>query len=126
MVAQLRAPGAGAAEQDVIFSRDGNAIVEAGLHRWYARRDLTIIGVLASAGVAPTGDDLIFDVKLDGVTTIFTTSANRPTIIDGMNVTTSPAPDLPDVPAGHFLTVDIDQVGSVLPGAKVDVRILYE
>jgi hypothetical protein len=41
--------------------------------------DLTVTGVRASVGTAPTGATLIVDVNLAG-TTIFTTQASRPAI----------------------------------------------
>lgn len=127
MVAEIHAPTR--AERDVIFSRDGDATIGSAGHRWYARGDRRLVGVLASAGDAPTGDDLEFDVLLDefdGGGTVFTTVANRPTILDGTNEGLSPTPDIVDVPDGHYLTVYITKIGSVDPGAKIDVRVLYE
>lgn len=129
MVAQLRAPATGSGVDSINFSRDGDATVEQGLHRFTADRDLTITGVLCSAGTAPTGDDLVFDVMLDafdGGGTVFTTVANRPTVSAGDNEGAVVVPDVVDVPEGHYLTVDIVSIGSGAPGAKIDVRILYE
>lgn len=125
MVAVLRAPGSGA--RDVIFSRDGDAAVGNAGHRWYAERDLRVRGVLASAGTAPLGADLVFDVLLDGAATMFTTTANRPKIVAGTNEGLSPAPDVVLVPQGHWVEVVTVQTG-VAPnlGSKIDVRILYE
>lgn len=126
MVAQLRAPGLGS--RDVIFSRDGDATVEQGEHRWPAEGDRRVLGVVCSAGVAPVGAALIFDVLIDafdGGGSIYTTSAHRPSIADGAFEGVAPAPDLPVVPDGHYLTVDIVQVGESTPGSKIDVRIVY-
>lgn len=128
--AELRPPTGFAGERDVIYSRDGNALAESGLHRWYARRDLTIIGVLTSAGVAPVGGPLVFDVlrhtsDSDPGTSIFTTTANRPTLADGEHVQTTVAPDITQIAQGEYLTVDIVSVPSPTPGSKIDLRILY-
>ncbi len=108
------------------FSRAGDVSVQAGTARLYndTGRTLTIQAVRASVGTAPTGQDLIVDVDVDG-TTIFTTQANRPTIADGTNtsgkVTDADVVALPD---GHYLTVDVDQVGSGTAGADLTVTIV--
>lgn len=115
-----------AARTFYLFSRDADATVEAGGHRWYAERDLTITHVLTSAGTAPVGADLIFDLILDGGTSIYTTTANRPKVVAGTNVGDTPAPDNPTVLQGHYVTVDTIQVGSSTPGSKIDLRIFYQ
>lgn len=129
MTAELRAPltiGPG----DVIFSRDGDAEVESGLHRWYAARNVRILRVLTSAGVAPVGGPLVFDVLVhdddsDPGSSIFTTTANRPTLDDGEHESETPAPDVANITAGQYLTVDTLAVPSPTPGSKLDLRILY-
>lgn len=130
MTAELRAPltiGPG----DVIFSRDGDAEVESGLHRWYAARDLRILRVLTSAGVAPDGGPLEFDVlvhdsDIDPGSTIFTTTANRPKLDAGEHESETPAPDVVLITKGQYLTVDTLAIGLTTPGSKVDLRILYK
>lgn len=128
MVAEIHAPAR--TERDVIFSKDGDATIGSAGHRWYARGNRTLVGILASAGDAPQGADLVFDVLLDefdGGGTVFTTVGNRPRILDGDNEGLSPTPDIVDVPDGHYLTVYVVQTGvAPNPGSKVDVRILYE
>lgn len=85
----------------------------------------TINGAVAAVGTAPTGASLICDVNLNG-TTIYTTQANRPTIAAGQTKTSSmPAPDVTGVSAFDVLTVDIDQIGSTIPGADLIVVISY-
>lgn len=127
MVALLRGPGLGS--RDVTFSRDGDATVEQGQHRWYAKGDRHLMGVVISAGGAPLGADLVCDVLLDafdGGGTMYTTSANRPIVAAGAHEGVSPAPDVVLVPDGHYVTVDIVQTGlSPNPGSKIDVRVLY-
>lgn len=84
--------------------------------------EVDIVGVFASAGVAPTGADLIADVNLDGVT-IFTTQGNRPTVAAAAYVGSETVPDVTTWPVGHYLTVDIDQVGSTVAGSGVMVYV---
>ena len=108
-----------------VFSSTGNVVVETGVHRLYNNRATawTINGVRASVGTAPTGASLIVDIKVNG-TTIFTTQANRPTISAGsmtsgyvtnMNITS--------VAAGAYVTVDVAQVGSIIPGSDLTVQL---
>lgn len=124
MVAVLRAPGSG--ERDVTFSNDGEATLGNSGHRWPVLKPVTVLGVLISAGTAPIGADLVYDVLLDGATSLFTTIGNRPRVVAGANEGLSPAPDISAVAPPHWLEVEAVQIGSTQPGSKVDVRILYE
>jgi hypothetical protein len=66
---------------------------------------------------------VIADVNVNG-TTIFGTSSNRPTVLAG--ATTSgrvTSMSVVAVPDGGTVTVDIDQVGSILAGADLTVQI---
>lgn len=105
----------------MIFSGSGAAALGTSGHRWYADRDRTIVGVIVSAGVAPSSADLIVDVLLDGAT-VFTVAA-KPTVLQGANEGVTGAPDVTLVPAGHYLDVDVLQTGGA---SKVDVRVLYQ
>jgi hypothetical protein len=64
------------------------------------------------------------DVNKNGVT-IFSTQSNRPTIPAAGVTDLADAINVPNVSAGEFLTVDIDQVGSTNPGSDLTVTILY-
>lgn len=107
------------------FSSRGALVVEAGAHRLYndSNSAWTIVSVRASVGTAPTGSSLLVDVNVNGVT-IFTTQANRPTIAVSGNtsgkVTTM---NVTSVASGAYLTVDVDQVGSTIPGADLTVQV---
>jgi hypothetical protein len=85
----------------------------------------TIVEVQASVITAPVGTDLICDLNLNG-TTIWATQANRIKIIDGDNVATQTSFDSVVVAPGDYFTLDIDQVGSSTPGAKLVVRLKIE
>lgn len=103
-----------------------------------APRDMTVWGVAATVGTAPTDADFIVDVHkvdaggeaTDAGTTIFTTQANRPTI--AATETSSPfpgtsgagVPDVQEVNEGDLLRVEVDQVGSGTAGSDLVVQIL--
>lgn len=104
----------------------GNLVAGTGKHRIYndSGVDLSIRACRASAGTPPTGQPVIIDVNDDG-TTIFTTQANRPTIAAGAN-TSGSVTSMNDTTwqAGHYLTVDVDQIGSGTAGADLVVQVL--
>jgi hypothetical protein len=107
----------------VAFTIDGNAAVIAGDKRWYndTGASLTFGTCRVTATTSPTGADLIIDINKNG-TTIFTTQANRPRVTAG-GVTGTGTPDVTTLANGDYLTVDVDQVGSTVPGANVTVQI---
>lgn len=107
----------------VVFSATGEVVVSTGGHRFYVEEATTIQSVRASVGTAPTGASLIVDVNKNG-TTIFTTQSNRPTIAASGFTDVSGTPEVTALDAGDYLTVDIDQVGSSVPGANLTVTIV--
>jgi hypothetical protein len=111
--------------QTQTFSSTGSVTVVTGVHRLYNNRSTawTITGVRASVGTAPTGAPLIVDIKVNG-TTIFTTQANRPTIAVGtMTSGYVTNMELVSVATGAYVTVDVAQVGSTIPGSDLTVQI---
>ena len=118
-ISDATAHGGGLAQ----FERHFYGVVATGtnvLPRWYNKsgQTKTIDKVFLYAETAPTGADLIADINLNG-TTIFTTQANRPTVTAGANTATSGTPDTTSVADGDYITFDIDQVGSTVPGADI-------
>ena len=79
-----------------------------------------IVSCYARVKTAPTGASLIIDVNKNGVT-IFTTQANRPTIAAGATVSSDSLPDVVSLAQNDYLTIDIDQIGSVVAGANLTV-----
>lgn len=115
----------GYVEMLAVFGADGALTVRTGATRFRFPWAVTILGVTAAVGTAPTGASLIMDVSKNG-TTIFTTQGNRPTIAAGANATASePTPDVTSMAAGDYLTVDIDQIGSTVAGSDLSVFIRY-
>jgi hypothetical protein len=111
--------------QTHVFSSTGSITVTTGTHRLYNNRSTAWVvnGIRASVGTAPTGASLIVDIKVNGVT-LFTTQANRPTVAVGTltsgYVTNM---DVTSVAPGAYITVDVAQVGSAVPGSDLTVQI---
>lgn len=102
--------------------RTGALTVSAGTAQMVFSAAVNVIGVTISAGTAPTGANLICDVNKNG-TTIFTTQANRPTIVAGNNRSSEATPDVVAFASGDFLTVDVDQIGSGTAGSDLTVTV---
>lgn len=100
------------------FASPGDLAVGAGTSRIYLPTAGTIQSVEASVGTAPDGQPAIIDVDKNG-TTIFTTQANRPSIIAGAHTSGKTTPDVTTFSIGDYLTVDVDQVG-ILPVSTVE------
>lgn len=107
------------------FSFSGTLSTGTGSFRVYndSGATLLITAVRISVGVVPTGSSIICDINKDG-TTIFTTQANRPAIAASANtsgkVTNMDVTDLAD---GSYVTVDVDQVGSTIPGGNLTAQV---
>ena len=108
------------------FGRSGTVVVGIGTTRWYNDFNvpIDIASVRASVGVAPTGSPLTVDVNLDG-TTIYTNQANRPSIAAGDVTDVGGTPDVITVPAGSYLTADVDTVGSGSPGDHLSIQVVF-
>lgn len=116
-------PRSGQQYQTFVFSKQGAASVATGATRQYVDEAYVIDQVRASVGTAPTGATLIVDVNKNG-TTIFTTQSRRPAIaISGNTAINSGAIEVASLAAGDYLTVDIDQIGSTVPGSDLTVNV---
>ena len=87
-----------------------------------------LINAAVTVGVAPTGAALVVDLLLNGVT-IYTTTANRPTVAISALVG-SPAnsvlrPDVTKFVAGDVLSLSIITVGSTIAGTDLDVSVQF-
>lgn len=108
-----------------VWAHPDTLSVRTGVGLFYFPVAATLIGVSCTANGAPTGDDIIVDVNKNDVT-IFTDQGNRPVIPDGLNLSgETTSIDDPAVDAGDYLSVDIDQIGSVIPGANLTVTVRY-
>ncbi len=106
------------------FTKQGLLAVTTGVSRFYADDYYYLTGVRASVNTPPQGASVIVDVLKNG-STIFTTTANRPSIAAGTNSASSAAPpDLLFLSPGDYLTVNVVQTGSAVPGADLTVNVL--
>jgi hypothetical protein len=108
------------------LSYTGTLAVTTGAHRLYndTGGTLTIQGIRTSCGTAPTGASVLCDFNIDG-TTIFSTQGNRPAVAISGNTSGKVTNfDTTTIANGSYFTVDIDQVGSTIPGANLTAQIL--
>lgn len=85
-------------------------------YEWTAPCDLKILDVLVHSGAAGSGGtSTIIDVNKNG-TTIFTTQANRPTLLaaDSGAYARKP-PEVTSIKAGDTIGYDIDQISTTGP-----------
>ena len=110
----------------VKFESVGALTSGAGKDRFEAPFDCEILTVDAVVGTAPTGANLVLDILKNG-TSIFTTTANRPTILAGATKVAVPTarPDVTDVAAGDVIELQIVQIGSTVAGSDLDVSVQY-
>jgi len=86
---------------------------------------MTVTGVRASVTTAPTGSNIIANVKQNG-TSIFTTNLlsidvsekTSTTATTAVNITTTALTDDAEI------TIDIDQIGSTIAGAGLKVYLI--
>ena len=107
-----------------VFTVPGTLSAGTGRAKFYIPGPITIGNVRASVGTAPTGSEVIVDVNKNG-TTIFTTQISRPKIFAGQTLVSTNTPQIRELIAGDYLTVDIDQVGSLNPGSDLSVQIEF-
>lgn len=87
-----------------------------------APKALTINKAFAYVKTAPTGASLIIDINKNG-STIWSTQANRLTIAAAAQTGSQTSFDVTALAEGDILTLDIDQIGSTLPGEDLTVEI---
>lgn len=87
-------------------------------------RTLTFKKIVLDVVSAPTGAAIIVDLNKNG-TTMFTTQANRPQIAISAVTGSSVNPDVLTVADGDYITVNIDQIGSTLPGTTLTATVVF-
>jgi hypothetical protein len=108
------------------MSMPGNLQTGVGIVPIRFKRPVNIASIYADVppGNQSSGLDIIFDANINGVTA-FTNQANRPRIAAGTTEGAAVVPDVTFVPANGKVTIDVDQVGSVVAGANAMVTIEY-
>lgn len=123
IITAARAPGVQQFLYQVqIFTVPGALGTGSGKARFYVPGPVTLGNVRASVGTAPLGSEIIVDVNVNG-STVFTTQANRPKIFSGEITVATSTPDIQELDTGDYISVDVDAVGSVYPGADLTVQI---
>ena len=105
---------------DVIYTNTGAIRL-----RNLTGRTLNISQVFCEVGTAPTGNDIVVDINKNDVT-IFTDQANRPRILAGSNSGYTTAVDISSWYANEYLTMDIDEIGSIIVGSNLVVTVVYQ
>src|ERR1700761_4953898 len=77
-----------------------------------------ITGVRAAAGTPAVGSPIVLDLLANG-TSVFTTTANRPTIAAGSTLSAVTVPDITSLTENTLLQMAVLSVGSTTPGANV-------
>ena len=114
------ASGGSVIASDIYFTIYGDAFVTGKIVAFAIGAELDgkqLKTVLLKADIAPVGSNLVCDINKNG-TTMFTTQANRPKILDGQYSSTSAIPDVQTVATGDLLSLDIDSVGLTVPGGN--------
>ena len=108
-----------------IFTVTGELVAENNATlELFAAASLTLTEVFISVKTAPTDANIIVDVNKNG-TTIFTDQGKRPEIVATATSDTSDAPDVTAIVKNDKLTIDIDQIGSTLPGENLTVHVRF-
>ena len=102
----------------------GALVAGVGTTRFYndTGADVTIANARLSLGSPPAGGPATVDLNLNG-TTIFTTQANRPSVAAAGVTSGAKVPDVTNWPAGQYLTVDVDLIGTTTPGSNATIQI---
>jgi hypothetical protein len=111
--------------QDMIvsMSQPGDLATVVGTARWYPPKAIKILDIQAFVGVQCTGTPIHLDIKNKGVSVLGSpveilvaqNFSNAYMIPDGSNL----------LSVTDYLTLDVTQIGSILPGADLAVRIRY-
>ena len=88
--------------------------------------NLTIIKAYAAVKTAPTGQAILIDINIGGTSIWASTQANRLTIAASALTGTQTSFDTTALTDGGLLTVDLDQVGSILPGESLTIELKCE
>jgi hypothetical protein len=119
-------PGGVTTVTQAIFTIEGSLSVANNPLRIYnvTGSAKTISKVFLSVDTVPTSAAIIVDIHKDG-TTIFTTQSNRPQIAAGANTGQSTTIEVATWADGSYLQMQVDQVGSGVPGSNLTVHVVY-
>ncbi len=116
--------GGGDGNGDVRGWVPGDLFVKTGAGRVMVTRGGTITKVLVRVASAPTGANLILDLHLNGTSIWDANQGNRVTILANETSANQTVFDTDAVAEGDELRLDVDQVGSTLPGSELTWGVL--
>lgn len=124
----VSAPGLqGAPGSDVLanFTQTGPLSPITGTVRFPVDGNYTLRGCFVMVATAPTGQPIVVDLLKNG-STVYTTTANRPTIPIGAFASASifAIPDVTALALGDYLTCSILQVGAPVAGADLSLIVI--
>jgi hypothetical protein len=123
IITSARAPGVQQFLYQVqVFTVPGTLNTGVGRARFYIPGPITLSNVRASVSNAPLGGDIIVDVNVNG-STVFTNQLSRPKILAGSITCPTATPNIQELTTGDYLSVDIDQIGSIFAGSDLTVQI---
>lgn len=107
------------------FTQEGNVSEGAGVNKIYNDSGITLNIDEARAAVttSPSGQDLIFDININGTSIWPSTQNNRLKVVAGQLTGFTSVFQTGTIADGQYFTVDVDQVGSTVPGADITVTI---
>ena len=107
---------------------DGSAVspIETP-HRIYnlTGRDLTLVKVFISLGVAPTSQAVIVDIEMDAGGTIFAAAGDRPSIAVAAFTDDAAVTKTTTWPDGSYLVAYIDQQDTAGDAENLTVQVVY-
>lgn len=109
-----------------MFTVEGNVSISESPFKFYnvSNKSRTISKVFISVNTAPTGATILIDLHKNG-TTIFTTQSNRPSIAISGFTGESTTIEVATWPAGEYLQLSVDQIGSIIAGADLSCHVLW-
>jgi hypothetical protein len=118
--------GGGTARLTQMYTVPGPLAPGTGITEFVVTVPGDIVNCWCSTSATFTGSAVIVDVNINGVT-VFTTQANRPTVVAGARRDISATPDAAaaDFIAGDRITVDVDQVGTHAAGDSLTIGVEY-
>jgi len=85
-------------------------------------RAFHVFEIRADVKVAPAGADIIFDVRVNGVS-IFPTPTDRVKILAGQTSGSSAVLAASDIPRNALIQIDVKQIGSTTAGDNATVSL---
>lgn len=116
--------GGAAGNGDVRGYVPGDLYVKSAADRVMVSRAGAITKAWLRVATAPTGANLICDLHLNGTSIWDATPANRVTILATESTGSQTVFDTDAVAEGDELRLDVDQIGSAIPGAELTWAVL--